>query len=285
MREVDLIEFWTRSKSTIDDLVNKFVNEVRDWEILEMSKYIMKDGKRFRGTLVFLFNEGLGGEEKNAYNGALATEILHSASLALDDIVDYDEIRRGMKAAWAVYTNRRVIFVTNFLIPTALKLISGYGKKALDISIELWKDTAVGALKDLYGNKEEYFTTIELKTASLFKLPMMLAAFSSGREAQLDNLIRAGKYLGMLYQLVDDYIDCVKLDREKLVGSAKQLFELTDGKVESFVRMNYERLKNSYLNIISSLPLNKEYMDLATSLPDFLSFGLMAESGIRNKLF
>ncbi|AWR96691.1 polyprenyl synthetase family protein [Acidianus sulfidivorans JP7] len=282
---MDLIEFWEKSKETIDELVNKFVNEVKDWEILEMSKYIMKDGKRFRGTLVFLFNNGLGGEEKEAYSGALATEILHSASLALDDIVDYDDTRRGMKSAWAVYTNRRVIFASNFLIPTALNLISIYGKKALDISIDLWKDTAVGALKDIYGNKEEYFNTIELKTASLFKLPMMLAVFSSKQESQLDNLMLAGKYLGVLYQLVDDYIDCVKLDKEELVGSARQLFELTDGKVDSFVKINYDRLKQSYIKIVYSLPLKEEYKDLAIALPDFLALGLMAESRIKNKLF
>ncbi|ARM77040.1 hexaprenyl pyrophosphate synthase [Acidianus manzaensis] len=282
---MDLIEFWEKSKETIDELVTKFVNEVKDWEILEMSKYIMKDGKRFRGTLVFLFNNGLGGEERDAYYGALATEILHSASLALDDIVDYDETRRGMKSAWAVYTNRRVIFASNFLIPTALNIISSYGKRALDISVDLWKDTAVGALKDMYGNKEEYFNTIELKTASLFKLPMMLAAFSSRQEAQLDNLMLAGKYLGVLYQLVDDYIDCVKLDKEELVGSARQLFELTDGKVDSFVKINYDRLKESYIKIVYSIPLQDEYKDLAIALPDFLALGLMAESRIKNKLF
>jgi geranylgeranyl pyrophosphate synthase len=282
---VDLIEFWERSKVIIDSLVTKFVDDVKDWEIMEMSKYIMKDGKRFRGTLVFLFNDALGGEEKNAYQGALATEILHSASLALDDIVDYDLTRRGMASAWAVYTNRRVIFVSNFLIPTALKIISSYGKEALNISIELWKDTAIGALKDMYGDKREYFKTIELKTASLFKLPAMLASFSSGKKELVDKLLEAGRVLGVIYQLIDDYVDCVKLDPEKLVGSAKQLFELTNGKVDPFVSNKYAELKSEYLRIISSIPFFNEYNELIIALPDFLTMGLLAESGIKNKLF
>ncbi|EZQ11133.1 MULTISPECIES: hexaprenyl pyrophosphate synthase [Acidianus] len=281
---MDLIEFWKRSRETIDDLVSKFVDGVKEWEIMEMSKYVMKDGKRFRGTLVFLFNEALGGNEKDAYNAALATEILHSASLALDDIVDYDVTRRGMRSAWAIYTNRRVIFVSNFLIPTALKMISEYGKEALDISVDLWKDTAAGALKDIYGNNQEYLLTIELKTASLFKLPTMLASFSSRRTDNLDHLMEAGKYLGMVYQIIDDYVDCVKLDPSNLGGSARQLFELTSGRVESYVKIEYSKLKEKYLLNINSIQVNDEYMDLLKALPDFLGAGLLSEAGIKNKI-
>lgn len=282
---MDLLEFWTKSKETIDDLVGKFMNDLKDWEVLEMSKYIMRDGKRFRGTLLFLLNNALGGDEKDAYPGALATEILHSASLALDDIVDYDNYRRGKKAAWAIYTNRRVIFVSNFLIPTALNIISQYGDRALNISIELWKDTALGALKDMYGESKDYFKTIELKTASLFKLPTMLASFSSGKNNAIDLTMDLGKYLGIIYQLVDDYIDCVKLEREKLVGSAKQLFQITEGRVDSLVAVEFDRNKSEYLKILDSLPIEENYKDSLSSLPDFLAYGLLSEAGIKNKMF
>jgi Geranylgeranyl pyrophosphate synthase len=282
---LDLLEYWFRSRTIIDELVEKFVKDSKDWEVMEMSKYIMRDGKRFRGTLMFLFNGALGGQESEAYAGALATEILHSASLALDDIVDYDEVRRGAKAAWAVYTNRKVIFVSNYLIPTALNIISTYGDKALKISIELWKDTAIGALKDMYGKDSDYLETVELKTASLFKLPAMLSSFSSNRVDLLERLLDAGKDLGIIYQIVDDYVDCVTQDTEKLVGSARQLFNLTSGKVEPFVRQNYERLKNHYLGIIKSLPLTGEYGDWLVALPDFLAFGLLGEAGIKYKMF
>ncbi|MEM0114073.1 MAG: hexaprenyl pyrophosphate synthase, partial [Metallosphaera sp.] len=262
-----------------------FLKETREWEVMEMSKYIMRDGKRFRGTLMFLFNGALGGEEKNAYPGALATEILHSASLALDDIVDYDELRRGMKAAWAVYTNRKVIFVSNYLIPTALNIISGYGEKALKISVDLWKDTAVGALKDMYGKDDDYVRTVELKTASLFKLPAMLASFSSGKIELLDTLMEIGKNLGIIYQIVDDYVDCVTQDKDNLVGSAKQLFSLTTGRYESYVRLKYNEYKERYIQLVRSLPIDGEYVDQLLALPDFLAFGLIGESGIKNKIF
>ncbi len=282
---MDVLEFWAKSKQTIDEIIRGFLADIRDWETLEVSKYILNDGKRFRGTMMLLFNNALGGREEDAYPGALATEILHSASLALDDIVDYDETRRGKKAAWAIYTNRKVIFVSNYLIPTALNIISRYGSKALNISIELWKDTSVGALKDLYGDKSEYIKTVELKTASLFKLPTMLASFSSKREDLVDKLIDLGKHLGIIYQLVDDYVDCVTLDKENLVGSARQLFELTQGKVDPYVSLKVEEHKTEYLKVLDSLPVSPELKDTLYTLPDFLAYGLLSEAGIKNKMF
>lgn len=48
---MSLLEFWGKTKSTIDLMIEDFLKGVKEWEVLEMSKYIMKDGKRFRGTL------------------------------------------------------------------------------------------------------------------------------------------------------------------------------------------------------------------------------------------
>lgn len=61
---MDLMEFWFRSRAVIDELVEKFLDESKEWETMEMSKYIMRDGKRFRGTLMFLFNGALGGRRR-----------------------------------------------------------------------------------------------------------------------------------------------------------------------------------------------------------------------------
>lgn len=280
---MDLISYWKKSKEIIDKLIEEYLADIKDWDLLEVSKYILKDGKRFRGTLTFLFTEALNGDIRNAYKAALASEILHSASLALDDIVDYDLVRRGNKAAWAVYTNRKVIFVTNYLIPSALRIISTYGEKALNLSIELWKDTAVGALKDIFGSPSEYLVTIELKTASLFKLSTMLASFSAKREDLVDVSLNAGKYLGIAYQLIDDYIDCVKYERgelKELTGSAKQLYELNGSSYRDFVKKEYENAVNNYLDTVRKMEISQDYAESIISLPSFLSIGLLNEAGI-----
>ena len=281
--KVDLISYWKKSKEIIDKLIQDYLADIKEWDLLEVSRYILKDGKRFRGTLTFLFTEALNGDIKNAYKAALASEILHSASLALDDIVDYDIIRRGDKAAWAIYTNRKVIFITNYLIPSALRIISTYGQKALNLSIELWKDTAVGALKDIFGSPSEYLLTIELKTASLFKLSTMLASFSARREDLVDISLSAGKYLGIAYQLIDDYIDCIKFEKgelKELTGSAKQLYDLKGDSYRDFVKKEYESAVNNYLDSIRKMEINQDYAEEIVSLPTFLTMGLLNEAGI-----
>ena len=280
---MDLVSYWKKSKEIIDKLIEEYLADIKEWDLLDVSKYILKDGKRFRGTLTFLFTEALNGDIRNAYKAALASEILHSASLALDDIVDYDLVRRGNKAAWAVYTNRKVIFVTNYLIPSALRIISTYGEKALNLSIELWKDTAVGALKDIFGSPSEYLVTIELKTASLFKLSTMLASFSAKREDLVDVSLDIGKYLGIAYQLIDDYIDCVKYERgelKELTGSAKQLYELNGSSYRDFVKKEYENAVNNYLDTVRKMEISQDYAESIISLPSFLTMGLLNEAGI-----
>ncbi|BBG25393.1 hexaprenyl pyrophosphate synthase [Sulfuracidifex tepidarius] len=277
---MSLLEFWGKTKSTIDLMIEDFLKGVKEWEVLDMSNYIMKDGKRFRGTLTLFFTEALGGSLESALKGAVATEILHSASLALDDIVDYDVTRRGDKSAWLVYGNRKVIFVTNFLIPTALNMISSYGEIALNTSINLWRDTAVGALKDLYGKSEEYELTIDLKTSSLFKLSTCIASFASKRVDLLDSLLEMGRLLGVMYQIIDDYIDIRTVKPGQLVGSARQLYDLTGDKAEEYVKTNFTKYKETYLNITKSLPFIQKFRNDIEQMPDFLVTGLLNEAGI-----
>ncbi len=54
---MSLLEFWGKTKSTIDLMIEDFLKGVKEWEVLDMSNYIMKDGKRFRGTLTLFFTE------------------------------------------------------------------------------------------------------------------------------------------------------------------------------------------------------------------------------------
>ncbi len=278
---MNIIDFWLKAKVIIDNLVEKFLNENKEWELLDISKYILKDGKRYRGTLSMFFTQALGGEIESSYGGALAIEILHSASLALDDIVDLDITRRGDKAAWVVYGNRRVIFITNYLIPTALRIIqTSYGDDALNVSIELWKDTAVGALKDIYSSSN-YIETIELKTGSLFKLSTVLSAYASKQSNFKNEMLLIGKYLGIIYQVIDDFIDYKVKKIDEIEGSAKQLLKYyKEGKLEEYVKSVYLEYKTKYEKTVNQIPFLEEYADDIRGLPDFLSTGLLKEAGI-----
>ncbi|AGJ61612.1 Geranylgeranyl pyrophosphate synthase [Sulfolobus islandicus LAL14/1] len=227
------------------------------------------------------FTVALGGDIKDSYGGALAIEILHSASLALDDIVDLDVTRRGDKAAWVIYGNRKVIFITNYLIPTALRIIqTSYGDDALNTSIELWKDTSVGALRDMYDNND-YIRTIELKTGSLFKLSTVLSAYASKHYNTKQQMLDVGKYLGIIYQVIDDFVDYKTKKLEEIDGSAKQLFKYyREGKLEEYVRSVYLEYKQKYDELISNIPFQSKYISEIRSLPEFLANGLLKEANI-----
>ena len=278
-----MLSYWAEVKADIDRLVEDFLSGIKEWETLEVSRYILEGGKRFRGTLTVYFTEALGGERKRAYDGALAVEILHSASLALDDIVDYDATRRGKDSAWKVYGNRRVIYVTNFLVPTALEIIStAYGNEAMKVSVNLWKETSIGALLDTFGKPQDYWKTIEYKTGSLFKVSTALASFASDRANLLDAMLEVGKYLGLIYQLVDDYIDVYYYQQGKgrLEGSARQLFELYGDSTREHVMKKFEEYNHAYLETVKKLGVREDFASGVATLPSFLATGLLLEAGI-----
>lgn len=273
-------DYWLLKRKVIDGIVERFLQSHREWEHVDLSRYVLRNGKRLRGVLMMLFSEALGATEEESLKGALAVEILHGASLALDDIVDGDVERRGDKSAWTVFGNRRVILVSNYLVPLALKDIETYGYDALSTSVKLWLDTAEGALKDLYGRSEDYFKIIDLKTASLFKLSMVLAAYSSGRRDLVNKMLLAGKYLGSIYQLMDDYVDFVRYRRgeiKQLEGSALYLYEYTDGDPESLVNETVTKLKGMYKAEMSAVKFNETYVELINGLPDLLIAAMLSE--------
>ncbi|TRM85878.1 geranylgeranyl pyrophosphate synthase, partial [Sulfolobus sp. A20-N-G8] len=167
------------------------------------------------------------------------------------------------------------------LIPTALRIIqTSYGDDALNISIELWKDTAVGALKDIY-NSNNYIETIELKTGSLFKLSTVLAAYASKRSNFKNEMLLIGKYLGIIYQVIDDFIDYKVKKIDEIEGSARQLLKYyKEGNLEGYVKSVYLEYKSKYEKTVNQIPFLEEYVDDIRGLPDFLSSGLLKEAGI-----
>jgi geranylgeranyl pyrophosphate synthase len=268
---LDLMNYWTEKKLLIDKKVDDFVSENKEWEVVDIVRYVTKDGKRFRGMLLLLVSESLGSGAEKSLDGALAVEILHASSLALDDIIDQDLKRRGEDSAWVVYGNKKVILTTNFLIPTALKMISRYGGTALKMSLDLWRNTGLGALKDLFEDSN-YMETIELKTSSLFELSTVLGAICAGREDLVNQAFELGRYLGLQYQIIDDFIDLVRLrrgDLDHLVGSASTLYRITAGNADLFVKRNLEEFNDRYLKALEGLGVRREYEGLLKSIPSF----------------
>lgn len=190
-----------------------FCNNVRIQEIID---YIMKsDGKRIRPTLLLLAAKACGEINNMTYNAAITVELLHTASLIHDDVVDESKIRRGRASLNAIYDNKMAVLAGDYFLSTALikSVLTGNIELISNIS-DLGRDLAEGELnqlslvKELIIDEDEYFQVIKKKTASLMSVCMRIGAMSVGAPTdEVEKFTKLGELLGLCFQLRDDIFD------------------------------------------------------------------------------
>ncbi|ALU11831.1 geranylgeranyl pyrophosphate synthase [Ignicoccus islandicus DSM 13165] len=212
----DVKQLLIQWRELIDKKLEELIESDYEGKAIEVGKYILMDGKRLRGSLAIMVATALGGTVRDALPAALALEMVHAASLSIDDIIDEDEVRRGKPSAWIAYGVRNTVMVSNLLIPHAILLIKTYGIKAITKVVEVWKLISKGEIWDVYGPPSrsdvwsDYLKVVEAKTASLFALSTYLGALAAGREDLIDVSWNYGMYLGIAYQMADDLGDMDK---------------------------------------------------------------------------
>lgn len=182
----------------------------------EVAGYILgSGGKRLRPKLVLMMGEAVGVPSDKIMPMAYSVEILHTASLLHDDVVDGTEIRRSRPTANQVFGDKPALLAGDFLSATAMDIVFSIGN--IDLAqyiVRTIKKMAEGELKEIehsasfHKDIDAYFDIIYLKTASLFELctitPGLVAGF--GQE-KIDALVSFGKNMGMAFQIVDDVIN------------------------------------------------------------------------------
>ncbi|MDB4959018.1 MAG: Geranyltranstransferase [Myxococcales bacterium] len=172
-------------------------------------------GKHLRPMCVALASRFGDGFTAQARGLAVAVELVHTATLLHDDVVDLAERRRGKPAACVVYGNAASIFAGDWLLVAALRRIAaanvdGLLDRMLAVIDEMI--TAESLQLERRGlvraERAEYFQIVEGKTAALFRWAMIAGARSAGldRSAE-DALERFGLHLGVAFQAVDDELD------------------------------------------------------------------------------
>jgi octaprenyl-diphosphate synthase len=148
-----------------------------------------------------------------SYRGAIISELIHSATLIHDDIVDDSKLRRGFLSLNALWNNKISVLVGDFLLSKSLLLsIDNEDFDLLKIISEAVKEMSEGELlqiqksRNLNITEEEYFELITKKTASLFSACCQLGAASSGIK-KLNKVERFGLNLGLIFQIKDDLFD------------------------------------------------------------------------------
>ena len=196
----DFKELFDSSLSSSNALLDSVVSHIRQ-----------RNGKMMRPILVLLVARLYGAICPSTLHAAVSLELLHTASLVHDDVVDESSERRGQLSVNAIFNNKVAVLTGDYLLATSLvhaELTNSH--RIIQLVSTLGQDLADGELLQLSNvsnhsfSEEVYFDVIRKKTAALFAACTKAAAFSVGaneEEAEFARLL--GEYIGICFQIKD----------------------------------------------------------------------------------
>jgi octaprenyl-diphosphate synthase len=214
--------------------------------ITEIGEYLRAGGgKRIRPALLLLSAKLFDYEGQGAVRLGAVVEIIHTATLVHDDIIDEAKTRRGRPAANTQWGNSKCVLAGDWLYMQAFKIaVQERNFRILDTLIELTQQMVEGELLQIEKlgkliTLQEHFDLIYRKTACLFSVCMRLGAILGGASPEQENaLAKYGHDLGMAFQIVDDVLDLTA--SEDVLGKPVAS-DLREGKVTMAVIHALER--------------------------------------------
>ncbi len=205
-------------KSEFEVFKQKFDDSLQSSNPLlsEVITYIkQRRGKMMRPILTLLMAKIYGGIEDSTYHAAISLELLHTASLVHDDVVDESDKRRGQASVNALYDNKVSVLVGDYMLATSLKHAALTGKIPLvDLVASLGQNLSEGEVIQLSNIQasdfsfEVYFEVIKKKTAALFAAAAKAGALSgNASDEMVENAFQFGEMLGIAFQIKDDIFD------------------------------------------------------------------------------
>jgi octaprenyl-diphosphate synthase len=191
-------------------------------------KYIVKTkGKQLRPMFVLLSAKLCGEITDVTYRAASFVELLHTATLVHDDVVDEASHRRGVFSVYALWKNKASVLVGDYLLAKGLLLsLENKEFKILEILADAVKKMSEGELLQLMKSRllniteEDYFTIIRNKTASLLASACSAGAYSASGDLDITEKLRQfGEYTGIAFQIKDDLFDYGTEDIGKPTGN------------------------------------------------------------------
>lgn len=226
--------------------------------ITEIGEYLRNGGgKRLRPALLLLSAKLLNYEGRGAVRLGAVVEIIHTATLVHDDIIDEAQTRRGRPAANTQWGNSKCVLAGDWLYMQAFKVaVQERNFRVLDTLIELTQQMVEGELLQMEKlgkliSQDEHFDLIYRKTACLFSVCMRLGAvLGEATPEQEDSLGRYGRNLGMAFQIVDDVLD---LTASESVLGKPVASDLREGKVTMAVIHALERCTPAERKLIETV--------------------------------
>lgn len=212
----------------VDDIIAPVSNEMAEFEnkfreslsskvpmLDKVTHYVVKrKGKQMRPLFVFLVSKMLGEVNEKTYDSATLIELLHTATLVHDDVVDDANERRGFFSVNALWKNKIAVLVGDYMLSKILLLsIEKENTDILAVVARAVKEMSEGELlqiekaRRLDITEEVYYEVIRQKTASLISSACEAAALSVGRSEDRDRMRKFGELIGMAFQIKDDIFD------------------------------------------------------------------------------
>lgn len=200
----DFVSLFNQSLSHEDGLLGSALEHIRK-----------RAGKRMRPILILLMARNFGQISDVTQNAAVGLELLHTASLVHDDVVDESEERRGQASVNATYDNKVAVLVGDYILSTALLCVARtHSEQIVTYLAELGRTLSDGEILQLSNigrkdiSEDVYYDVIKQKTAALFEACAGIGALSSG--ASEEDVMAAkqfGQNLGIIFQIRDDIFD------------------------------------------------------------------------------
>ncbi|WP_136689856.1 polyprenyl synthetase family protein [Halorhabdus amylolytica] len=213
------MDYLERRRDLVEERLEDLLSSVEPGELeRELEDVVLAGGKRVRPTVTLLVCEAAGGDPEDAVDFAVGVELVHNASLVVDDIIDESELRRGSPSAWSAFGHGPAIVASDGLLGEAFALFSS-DERAMRAVSEAMVDLGEGEATELVASPEgeaEYRGLARRKTGALFRAAAELGAIAADADA---HIIEAyGEYaerVGIAFQMRDDVLDATS-DAEQL---------------------------------------------------------------------
>ena len=200
----DFVDLFNKSLMHGDGLLSQALDHIRQ-----------RAGKRMRPMLILLIAKNFGEVTPVTQHSAVGLELLHTASLVHDDVVDESSERRGQASVNATYNNKVAVLVGDYILSTALLHVSySHSEEIVRYLAELGRTLSNGEILQLNSisndeiSEDVYYQVIRQKTAALFEACAGIGAMSAGAsQLQIEDAKRFGQNLGIIFQIRDDIFD------------------------------------------------------------------------------
>jgi geranylgeranyl diphosphate synthase, type II len=257
---------YERERIKIEARIQRSVDKRKPESLYKPASYILESGgKRLRPLLVLLSAKAVNGKFSQAYNAAVAVELLHNFTLVHDDIMDNADKRRNRPTLHKKYDTNTAILVGDGLLSVAyeylLKDCNGNTKAVLSAFtnglLEVCNGQSIDKIFETTNNVSisDYIDMIKKKTASLFETCCKIGGLlGNGKEKEVKALSNYGRNLGIAFQIQDDLLDIIGDEKKlgKTIGG-----DLVEGKKTYLFIKAMEKAKEKERKFLFKLIRNK----------------------------